>query len=180
MIRLKQLTTAVTCIALACAAASPAAALSAKEKQALGVLLGIGAVAVLVDKMDDDKDKKRVRAHAQSQRGPSPAEIRRQQALQDAAAQRDARRRAEAQARRDAERRHTTRFDRRDPVPAACLRNVQARHGTTTVVGKRCADRRTDTRLPQACAFDIRDQGRTRAVYGTGCLQDRGIRISRR
>lgn len=157
--------TAAAAFALTAIAPTPAAALD--DKEALGLILGLGAAAIIVDNMKDN-NRPATRNNTQNwypyaERVDEPWDARRgyDYRYQD-------------------RNRHRVRLD----VPGRCLITVERRGKRSQMVEGRCLEkiaRREHVRLPQSCAFDVRgDRGRREEVYGKNCLEDRGIRISRR
>lgn len=165
-----RLTAAVTALALAVGSlglsATPAAARN--NDKTLAWILGLGAAAVILNEIDKNNDRPRVT--------PAPT-------VRGDLYRRDDWRRDDWRRDRRDDRRHDDRFEgRRVSVPASCLINVRTREGRREVVAADCARRALGrTELPRACAFDlITGHSRREAVYGLNCLEDNGIRISRR
>ncbi|MBC7147660.1 MAG: hypothetical protein H5U24_20050 [Thioclava marina] len=169
-----------TTVALGTMAASttPAAALGDKDRDTLAVLLGIGAAALIIDSMNDDKKKRKT--VPPSVYLPRETWKQRESRLERERIERE---RREAEARREREReRERDRYGRdRIHLPSSCVQKVKTRNGWGEVVSADCLDRYTRTRLPRNCAFTIKT-GRhdSETVYGRNCLEDQGIRLSRR
>lgn len=174
-------TAAITALALALGSvaisATPAAALGKKDRQALTILLGVGAAALLLDGMNkNDRKAKKAQPRYESWQD-------RQRRLERERRERE-RRAAEARRKRAQERYDHDRYrhDRdRIYLPAECVQRVKTRRGWGEVVSASCLDRRTERTLPANCAFTMRT-GRhgVEKVYGSNCLEDRGIRLRRR
>ena len=153
--------TAAAAFALTAIAPTPAAALD--DKEALGLILGLGAAAIIVDNMKDKGRPSSQNWSPYAERVDQPWDARRgyDYRYQD-------------------RNRHQVRLD----VPGRCMITVERRGKRSQMVEGRCLEkvaRREHVRLPQSCAFDIRgDRGFREEVYGKNCLEDRGIRISRR
>ncbi|MAQ36368.1 MULTISPECIES: hypothetical protein [Thioclava] len=176
-------TAAITALALALGSvaisATPAAALGKKDRQALSILLGVGAAALLLDGMNkkDHKAKKaQPRYESWQDRQRRLARERRERERREAEA-----RRQRAQERYDRDHRRYSHDRDRIRLPAQCVQRVKTGRGWGEVVSASCLDRRTERRLPANCAFTMKT-GRhgVEKVYGSNCLEDRGIRLSRR
>ncbi|KFE35095.1 hypothetical protein [Thioclava atlantica] len=151
------------------ATATPAAALGKKDRDALKVLLGIGAAALILDSVNNSN---RQRAQPAPRHYTNETWQQRQTRLER---ERRERERREARDRRE-------RHDRdRISLPQQCVQQVRTRTGWSEVVSADCLDRHTRARLPDRCSFDMKTgRNRYEEVYGRNCLEDRGVRFSRR
>lgn len=172
-------TAAALALGTIAASATPAAALGKKDRQALSIILGIGAAALILDGMNKDNNRR-----VQAAPGYYPRETWQERQRRLERERRD-RERREAELRRERERRaaEARRERERDRIflPAQCVQKVKTRRGWGEVVSASCLDRRTERRLPANCAFTMKT-GRhgVEKVYGSNCLEDQGIRLSRR
>lgn len=153
----------LTAGALALGAASPAAAASDGQK-VVNTILGIAALGAIIHQIDKNKKKSEPKRDTRydyrhgDRYGKDRDRWEREHRHED--------HRREARALR---------------VPAACVISVSGRNGRSQAVSEDCLNRsRFEGKLPRACAFDIRtDRGARRTVYGTSCLQGRGVHIGR-
>ena len=162
----------LTAGALALGAASPAAAASDGQK-VVNTILGIAALGAIIHQIDKNKKKS------------EPKRDTRYDYRYDDRYGHDRHKWKSGKDRDRWERDHRREDHRREAralrVPAACVISVSGRNGRSQAVSEDCLNRsRFEGKLPRACAFDIRtDRGARRTVYGTSCLQGRGVQIGR-